>query len=61
MSKNKIDEKDLKKVAGGGPGSNFEDLYAETNYGDAGPRRSQDGSIDEQPQADGSNRELDQD
>ena len=60
MSEKKLDEKDLKKVAGGGPGTNLEDLYAETNYGDSGARSRQDGSIDDQPASDGSKQEVDQ-
>ena len=56
----KVDDKDLKKVAGGGPGTNLQDLYAETNFGDAGARKTQDALIEDEPPGDGSNQDVDE-
>ena len=55
----KVDDKDLKKVAGGGPGTNLQDLYAATNYGDSGATNRQGALIQDEPPAADTNEDVD--
>ena len=56
---NKMNDKDLEKVAGGGPGTNLQDLFAATNFGASGARKAQGVLIEDEPPADGSNQGVD--
>ncbi len=56
----KVDDKDLKKVAGGGPGSNLQDLHDATTFERSGATSGQGALIEQEPPADDSKQDVDQ-
>ncbi len=57
----KMDDKDLEKVAGSGPGGNLQDLFDETNYGASGATREPEAVDETELPADGSNQGVERD